>query len=201
MLKSKKILINQKNNFILYNEDQFSQSINVPEDIINCIEELGFNWREMHLNNNINSIELPIKHDYDYASNLIKKIVDENKKTKSYILIRYVIKDNRTRESMYYFSKLFYKELVNEKIYVENFIEEIWKNCDEYLIKNIISKVEDYKELNKISIDIQDFNKLLNFLYFYNDKIFDEFKLLPNICGTFCNLNELLIIFIKISKK
>ena len=34
LLKTNKILINQKNNFILYDENEFTQTINVPEDII-----------------------------------------------------------------------------------------------------------------------------------------------------------------------
>ena len=192
LLKTKLILINQENKFILYNEDKFSQAINVPEDIINCIEDLGFNWRKNHLNNNINSIELPIKHDYNFAVNLIKKIIDDDKTTKSYILVRYVIKDNYTRESMYYLSKLFFKDLVKENIYVQNFIEDIWKNCDEYLINNIVNKIAECKSLNKISITIEDFNKLLNFLYYYNDKIFDEVKLLPNMNNNFCKLRDLM---------
>ena len=119
---------------------------------INFIEDLGFNWRKEHLNNKITSFDLPIKHDYDFAKNLIKKIVEENITTKCYILVRYVIKDNRTRESMYYFSKLFYKDFVKEKIYVQNFVEEIWKSCDEYLIDNITRKIEECEILSKISI-------------------------------------------------
>ena len=192
LLKTKLILINQENKFILYYEDKFAQAINVPEDIINCIEDLGFDWRKNHLNNNINSIELPIKHDYNFAVNLIKKIIDDDKETKSYILVRYVIKDNYTRESMYYLSKLFFKDLVKEIIYVQNFIEDIWKSCDEYLIKNIIKNIAECKSLNKIAITIEDFNKLLNFLYYYNDKIFDEVKLLPNMNNNFCKLRDLM---------
>ena len=37
------------NQVYFWNEKEFAQSINVPEDIINCIEELGYNWRETHL--------------------------------------------------------------------------------------------------------------------------------------------------------
>jgi hypothetical protein len=148
-------LINQENKFILYNEDKFAQAINVPEDVINCIEDLGFDWRKNHLNNNINSIELPIKHDYNFAVNIIKKIIDDDKATKSYILVRYVIKDNYTRESMYYLSKLFFKDLVKENIYVQNFIEDIWKSCDEYLIKNIIKNIAECKSLNKIGLPLK----------------------------------------------
>ena len=189
LLKSKPILINQENKFIFYNEEKFSQSINVPEDIINCIEELGINWRKNHLNDKINSIELPIKHDYDYAINKIKKIID-NDITKSFTLVRYITKDVK-RESIYYFSKLFFKDIVKEKIIVQNFIEDIWKNCDEYLINEIISIAEKWGKLSKIIISLEDYNKLLNFLYLYNDRIFSQKKLLPNINDDFCKLDEL----------
>ena len=113
MLKTQNILINQKNNYIIYNEKEFAQSINVPEDIINCVEELGYNWRETHLSNKITSIELPIKHDYDYAIQLIKKAIDKDN-NKSYILTRYVQNNNEMRSNIYYFSKLFFPDKIGE---------------------------------------------------------------------------------------
>ena len=190
LLKSKQILINQENEFIFYNEEKFYQSINIPEDMINCIEELGIVWRKNHLNDKINSIELPIKHDYDYAKNQIKKIID-NDLTKSYNLVRFILKDNFKRESMYYFSKLFFNDIIKEKIIVQNLIEEIWESSDKYLINEIISKVEEWTNLSKILISLEDYNKLLNFLYIYNDNIFNNKKLLPNINDDFCKLDEL----------
>ena len=190
LLKSKQILINQENEFIFYNEEKFYQSINIPEDMINCIEELGIVWRKNHLNDKINSIELPIKHDYDYAKNQIKKIID-NDLTKSYNLVRFILKDNFKRESMYYFSKLFFNDIIKEKIIVQNLIEEIWEISDKYLINEIISKVEEWTNLSKILISLEDYNKLLNFLYIYNDNIFNNKKLLPNINDDFCKLDEL----------
>ena len=95
-----KILINQENNYVIYNEKEFSQSNNVSEDMINLIEELGNKWRINHLNKKIISIELPIKHDIDYSISLIKKTI-ENDKEKSYILTRYVEKNNIKRENIY----------------------------------------------------------------------------------------------------
>ena len=49
---------------------------------------------------------------------------------------------------MYYFSKKFFKEWIKEKIYVENFVEEIWKKCDEFLIEIIVKKVANCKNLD-----------------------------------------------------
>ena len=114
LLKSKQILINQENEFIFYNEEKFYQSINIPEDMINCIEELGIVWRKNHLNDKINSIELPIKHDYDYAKNQIKKKID-NDLTKSYNLVRYILKDNFKRKVKFLIMKC------NLKIYLNIF--------------------------------------------------------------------------------
>ena len=56
----------QENNYVLYNEKIFGLSINVSEEIIYCIEELGNKWRINHLNNNITSIDLP-KHDIYFS--------------------------------------------------------------------------------------------------------------------------------------
>ena len=182
--KIKKVLINQENNYILYNETEFGQSKNVSEDMINCIEELGNKWRINHLNNTITSIELPIKHDTAYAVNIIKKSID-NDKEKSFILARYVEKNNEKRENIYYLSKLFFKDKVGEKYIVENFEEEIWINSDEFIIDKLITTCEKWEKYSNIEISLDEFNKFLNFLYRNNDKIFKEKKLLPTINGEF----------------
>ena len=173
-----KILINQENNYVIYNEKEFAQNINVSEDMINCVEELGNKWRINHLNNNITSIELPIKHDIDYASNIIKKTI-ENNKEKSFILTRYVEKNNIKREIIYDLSKLLFKDKIGKKYIVENFKEDIWKISDDYIIEKMISIAQKWGKLSNISINIENYNKLLNFLYEKNNKIFDEVKLLP----------------------
>ena len=190
LLKKEKILINQKNKYILYNEKEFAQSINVTEDIINCIEELGYNWKENHLSNSITSIELPIKHDYDYAVNLIKKAIDSDK-NKSYILTTYVINNDEMRLNIYYFSKLFFPDKIGDKYIVNNFINEIWKTSDDIIIDNIVTKIEKWRNISNIMINNRQYNKLLNILYLYNNKIFDERKLLPSINGDFNYIKDL----------
>ena len=188
----KKVLINQENNYVLYNEKLFGQSINVSEDIINCIEELGNKWRINHLNNNITSIELPIKHDIDFSINIIKTSI-ENNKEKSYILTRYVEKDNKKRETIYLISKLLFKNKIGEKYTVKNFKDEIWRDSDEYILDKIISTAEKWKKYSNIPIDIEIYNILLNFLYEGNKELFDDKKLLPSINGEFHFLKDLYI--------
>ena len=186
----KKVLINQDNNYILYNEKEFAQSLNVSEDMINCIEELGYKWRINHLSKSITSIELPIKHDVNYAINIIKKQI-ENDKEKSFILVRYVAKNNLKRENLFYLSKLLFKKEIGEKHVVENFDEEIWRISDEYILEKLVSNCEKWQKISNVSIPLEDFNKLLNFLYENNEKIFDERKLLPSIKGEFYYLKNL----------
>ena len=185
-----KILINQENNYVLYDEKEFVQSNDVSEDMINCIEELGHPWRINHLNKNITSIELPIKHDSNYAVNIIKKII-ENDKEKSFLLCRYVEKDNDKRENIYHLSKLLFGNKIGEKYIVENFQEDIWKSSDEYIIDKMVQIAEKWRNLNNINITIEDYNKFLNFLLENNNKIFDEIKLLPSINGEFNFLKNL----------
>ena len=185
-----KILINQENNYVIYNEKEFSQSNNVSEDMINLIEELGNKWRINHLNKKIISIELPIKHDIDYSISLIKKTI-ENDKEKSYILTRYVEKNNIKRENIYYLSKLIFKSKIKEKYLVEKFPEEIWNISDKYIIDKMISIAERWRSIKEMEINIDDYNKILNYLYKYNNNIFDEIKLLPSINGEFNLLKDL----------
>ena len=158
--------------------------------MINCIEELGNDWRINHLNNKITSIELPIKHDINYAINVIRKSI-ENDKKKSFILVRYVTKNDEKRENIFYLSKLLLPNEIGKKYIVENFKEEIWRDADIYIIEKIISTCEKWESLPNAPISLNDLNKLLNFLYKNNNKIFDEKKLLPSINGKFNFLSKL----------
>ena len=188
---TKRVLINQENKYILYNEKEFAQSINVNEDIINCIEELGNKWRQNHLNNNITSIEIPIKHNIDFAINYIKKKVEKDKENNSYILARYIQKNDKKRETTYHLSKLLFEDKIGEKYIVDNFKEEVWIEADAYLINKMIEIAENWYKLSSISLNIEDYNLLLNFLYENNNKIFDNKKLLPSINGFFYFLKDL----------
>ena len=193
LLKTNKILINQKNDFILYDENEFAQSINVPEDIINCIEELGYNWREKHLSNNINSIVLPIRHDYDYAIILIRKEIKKDK-NKSYILTRYVQNNNEIQSNIYSFSKMFFPYKIKDKYIVNNFSDKIYELSNQFIVGNILKIIESIENISKISefnLDIKKYNKLVNVLYLYNNKIFDKRKILPSIKGEFKYIKEL----------
>jgi len=106
-------------------------------------------------------------------------------------LTRYVEKNNEKRENLYYFSKLLFKNKIKEKCVVENFKDDIWKDSDEFIINQIISMVEKWEYFNSITIDIEDYNKLLNFLHENNNKLFDDKKLLPSINREFNFLKNL----------
>ena len=184
------MLINQEDEYVLYDENAFAQSINVSKDIINCIEELGIKWRINHLNDNITSIDIPIKHNLDNAINIIKKEIEKDIK-KSYILTRYVEKNNEKRETIYFLSKLLFGNKIGEKYIVENFKEEIWNDSDKFIMDQIILMAEKWENYSEIIINKNDYNKLLNFLYENNNKIFDDKKLLPSINGAFYFLKDL----------
>ena len=97
------------------------------------------------------------------------------------------------RSNIYYFSKLFFPDKIGDKYIVDNFINEIWKTSDEFIIDKIISIIEKWGKISNIniSINIGDYNKLLNFFYSYKDKIFNERKLLPSTEGDFNYLKDL----------
>ena len=187
---TKRVLINQENEYILYNEKEFAQSINVNEDIINCVEELGNKWRQNHLKTNITSIDIPIKHNIDFAINIIKKAID-NDKENSYILARYVEKNNKKRETIYHLSKLLFEKKIREKYIVEDFKEEIWRDADTYLINKMVETAESWDKFSSVALNVEDYNILLNFFYENNNRIFDNKKLLPSINGYFYFLKDL----------
>ena len=55
----------------------------------------------------------------------------------------------------------------------------------------MISIAEKWRNIKQMEINIDDYNKLLNYLYKYNNNIFDEIKLLPSINGEFNLLKDL----------
>ena len=185
-----KVLINQENNYIIYDEKEFAQSINIPEDIIDCIEELGIKWKINHLHNEINSINIPKQHNIDYAINEIKNLI-ENNKEKSYKLVRYVDKNNKKRKTLYNLSKLLFKEKIGEIYIVQNFKDEIYNIADKYLIGKMLETAEKWNNYSEITINKDEYNCLLNFLYENNNKLFENKKLLPSINGDFYFLKDL----------
>ena len=152
LLKDNKILINQKNEFVLYYDD-FAEAKEVSEDMVECIEELGDKWKENHLHNQIKSIELPCKHEISYAEKLIRQKIKLNP-SKSFILAKYINKGDEERILFYSIIKMIFENEISEIKFVEGFNKEIWTEADDYIINMIIEEIASWKAINSITKDI-----------------------------------------------
>ena len=193
LLKENKILINQENEYILYYDD-FAEAKDVSDDLVECIEELGQNWKTKHLHNKINSIQLPCKHDISFAEKKIKEMI-KLQPLKSFILAKYINKGDEERILFHSLIKKIFPYKLGEIKFVEGFSNEIWVEADNFIIKKIIEEIISWKKLQNIPLDISVdyFNKILNYLYSKNSKYFKNNRLLPSNKGEFKLIDELKI--------
>ena len=191
LLKENKILINQKGEFTLYTND-FAEAKDVSDDMVDCIEELGKKWRETHLHNKINSIELPYKHDISFAEKQIRETIKLNP-VKSFILAKYINKGDEERILFHFLIKKIFNGKIGNIKFVDDFNNEIWTESDNYIIKKIIEEVVNWKSINSLPFDVSkdDFNKILNLLYCKNSNSFKNNRLLPSNNGDFKLIDEL----------
>ena len=136
LLKEYKILINQLGEFTLYTND-FTEAKDVSDDMVDCLEELGKKWREIHLHNRINSIELPCKHDISYAEKQIRETIKLNP-AKSFILAKYINKGDEERILFHSIIKKIFNGKIGNIKFVDGFNIEIWTESDNFIIKKII---------------------------------------------------------------
>ena len=193
LLKENKILINQENEYILYYDD-FAEAKDVSDDLVECIEELGQNWKTKHLHNKINSIQLPCKHDISFAEKKIKEMI-KLQPLKSFILAKYINKGDEERILFHSLIKKIFPYKLGEIKFVEGFSNEIWVEADNFIIKKIIEEIISWKKLQNIprDISVDYFNKILNYLYSKNSKYFKNNRLLPSNKGEFKLIDELKI--------
>lgn len=191
LLKENKILINQNGEFTLYTND-FAEAKDVSDDMVDCLEELGNKWREVHLHNRINSIELPFKHDISYAEKQIREKIKLNP-AKSFILAKYINKGDEEHILFHSLIKKIFIGKIGRIKYVNGFNNEIWTESDNYIIKKIIEEVVNWKNIKNLPFYVsnEDFNKILNFLYYKNSNCFKNNKLLPSNNGEFKLVDEL----------
>jgi len=190
-LKTSKILINQKGEYTIYTND-FAEAKDISDDMVGCIEELGIKWKETHLHNRINSIELPCKHDISYAEKLIREAIKLNP-AKSFILSKYINRGDKERIVFHYVIKKIFICKIDNIIFVNGFNNEIWTESDNYIIKKIVEEVVNWKNIKTLPFYVSndDLNKILNFLYCKNSSCFKNNRLLPSNNGDFKLIDEL----------
>ena len=185
-------IIPNMNLIFVKNSNELATSENVPENMIDCLENLNINWKNQHINTNISKFKIEKEHDIDFAVSKICKCVEEWS-DKVLVLIHYIPVDSeekfkQKREMIYYLCSNIWVDKMSEKKYVKNFPEEIWNKVDPMILKRIIEKMEEFGFKRSIKF----INIFLKCATEYHIS-YENHKIIPNKNGKFCKIGELYI--------
>jgi len=187
------IIPNMNNKFIKQTKD-IASSTNVQENMIDCIENLGMDWRNCHINKRIVSFTTGTDHNIDYAVSKIRVYL-KNNPNKKLILIHYIPYDCgdekfiKKRKMLYEFCKTLWSDKMYQIKDGTTFPKELWRDIDEKVFKELLQTIENYGQLNDV-ITINFLNRflecVLEYYYYYS-----SYSIIPNKNGKLCRKSSL----------
>ena len=186
------IIPNMNSDFVLLNSN-LGLSKDVPENMIECMENLGIKWKEEHLHKNLMKFRIGIEHNIKDAVPKILECVNEWS-DKVLFLMQYIPEDNNSkfqqkREIIYELCSIIFKDKKFQKRNGTKFPEKIWENVDIMIINKIIEKIGKYGHIcDECSIEF--INKFLYLLIIYY-RNYLNYAIIPNKNGRFCQINNL----------
>jgi len=186
------IIPNMNSDFVLL-DSNLAFSKDIPENMIDCMENFNIKWREEHLNENLLNFKTGIVHNIKYAVSNILECVNEWS-DKVLILMHYIPDDNniefkQKRELIYELCSIMFKDKMSQKKDGKKFPEEIWDKIDIMVFKKIIEKIEEYEHICD-ECSIKFINKFLKVVTKYYP-LFIDHSIIPNKNGDFCKINYL----------
>ncbi|KAG4104427.1 hypothetical protein H8356DRAFT_1369783 [Neocallimastix lanati (nom. inval.)] len=192
-IKNYNIIPNMKSEFIKLNNN-VSTSKEVPENMIECLEELGNQWKSYHIHKNINVDNICDDHDINIAISTIQSYFNKWS-DKILILISYIPNDYENkkliekRETIYELCSLIWNDSMPTKRNGNSFPERIWNGIDEILFENLIEHIERIGNLTE-TFNIKYMKKFLKLISEYYPSYKDH-SIIPNQNGKFCKIGEL----------
>jgi len=187
------IIPNMNLKFVNLN-DSLATSLCVPENIIECLENLDIHWKETHIHKNIKKFTPGTDHNIDIAvSEICRNLTEWSNKV--LYLMQYIPWDCedkqfiQKREMIFEICSVMWNEDLSEMKDGSGFPRYLWNGVDEMVLKNLLLKIEEYNEIQgKISVDY--INKVLVCVQkYYSDYI--DYSIIPNQNKKLCKLNEL----------
>ena len=186
------IIPNMNSDFVLLSAN-LALSKDVPENMIECMQNFNIKWREEHLNENLLYFTTGIEHNIKYAVSKILECVDKWS-DKVLILMQYIPDDNNSkfqqkREKIYELCSVMFKDKISERKDGTKFPKEIWDKIDIMVYNQIIEKIEKFDHIcDECSIEF--INKFLSIVTQYYP-LFINYSIIPNKNGKFCQINNL----------
>jgi len=191
-LREYSIIPNMNEDFVKLTND-LTTSKDVPDNMIDCIEELGIKWKLNHIHKMIDQFTFGIGHTIDDA---VTKIHINIKELSQYLtLISYIPEDNENieflhkRQTIYELCSVVFEYLHLNKKNGNGFPDKLWDKVDEYIFKKLIEIIEAVGKL-KGKYTIEYMKKFLECITQYYPN-YINYKIIPNKNGRFCRLADL----------
>ncbi|OHT14624.1 hypothetical protein TRFO_14915 [Tritrichomonas foetus] len=182
------IIPNMNNEFRKISEE-FMGSRAISSNTIDIMTRLNINWKDNHLHPNITSICLP-EDKVENAITLINQKMDENSQN-SLVLLQYIVEGDEKRQKMFEFA-VYFENIPNEQIFVQNCPNEIWEKADLIALEQIMKTISRYNRV-KVKSSIRQIDLFIRFLlrYLPPDKCVNKYNVVPNTYFELKTLKEL----------
>lgn len=207
------LIPNHSKNFSTKTLPNFSNNIDIPDELIKVLFDLGADWNEIlkhkkityNLQNSKNILTIATEITLKIREKIKLQDFDTVQKT-AFSLIKYLPKQSETvsesfickRRKIHYFAKSLFGAEIQDFIEVNNWVEFIWEEIDKWIINNMIKAISDKKELKELIIDEKEsvvwLNEFIGFVKEYGSIDVldsDSCKILPNQNGIFTKKSEL----------
>jgi len=150
-LKKYKIIPNMNKKFVELTND-IKTSKTVPENMIECLEELGDPWRSKHIHNDINKFTTGTEHTIDDAVSVIRSYL-KTWSNKYFIIIPYIPNDCKNdrfiekRNTIYELCSKAWSQDILARKNGNLFPEELWNGIDDKIFLKLIEVVQSNERL------------------------------------------------------
>ena len=185
------IIPNMSSEFVKLSNN-LAYSKDIPENLIDCIENLNIKWKKNHIHKNITEYTTGIQHDIDYAVLKINEKV-KNNIDNALILIEHIPYNEDKefvdkRNIIYEFCSVVWENKLKQKKDGKGFPKTLWDKIDNFVIKEIIKDIE----IHQILDEKYNINFMEKFLKYFTDNYtyYANYEIFPNQNGKFCSLND-----------
>ena len=210
LLTDKALLPNMNGVMLKRDSENFRQGQNVSAFVVNLLAELGKDVKPMLLHNDITVVTLEEKYNsQSYCADinrLVKEIINDGREDKLSRLmpVLSIMPDNREKYSEDFINRRmsFFEiarslfSLSDDKEVVNNDLLDVaWRELDAWFVPFVLKQLNSFGSLSEMpsGLDAKWINSTLSAFVEYGvqPKDLDNYKVLPNQAGTFCNRKDL----------
>eukprot|EP00833_Pecoramyces_ruminatium_P011209 jgi/Orpsp1_1/1185241/evm.model.c7180000092897.1 len=203
-LESYAIIPNMNEKFVRLNKS-LATSINVPDNIIECLESLDINWKDLHISRKITKYSPGTDHNISYAVSEIRKNLSIWS-IKYLTLMQYIpydCKDSYDRKDEIFIQKrksiyelcsvIFNKNFWYRMKDGSGFPKYLWDGIDEMVFDKLLLKIQEFKEVsNNSKVSVRFINHVLECYSKYFSYIeINDYSVIPNQNGKLCSTDSL----------